>query len=200
MPNRCALQTDPAKRLLRRTRRALLLSIALAMSACGVPQGGTADSSFAKGSRPYTRADLGTLTYRAVDLILASAPEVSSSTPLVVTTIADVSNIEKSSPLGNIVSDMIRSRLVQDGRIVSEMRMRSAINLAQGEGEMALSRDRRALKPPPAAAAIITGTYAAGATSIYFSLKLISSSDARIISAADFVLSNDRDIIGLLTH
>src|SRR5690242_14122211 len=71
-----------------------------------------ATSSVTLGASPYSRGELGTLTYRAVDPMLAGAPEVTPTTPLVVGSVADAQNVDRTSPLGNIVSDMIRTRLV----------------------------------------------------------------------------------------
>lgn len=170
--------------ILRRSALVGLLSVALAGCDPNVP----ATSSVTLGSSPYVRGDLGTLTYRAVDLMLASAPQVSADTPLIVASVSDVENMERTSALGNIVADMIRTRVVQDGHTVSEVRLRSAINFNKGEGEFMLSRNRRALMPAPSAAAVVTGTYAADTDSLYVSLKIVSASDARIISGADFVV------------
>jgi FlgO protein len=92
---------------------------------------------------------------------------------------------------------MIRTRVVQDGHAASEIRLRSAVSFNHGEGEFLLSRNRRALMTAPSAAAIITGTYAASAESVYVSLKLISATDARILGPADFVVPV-REVVGLL--
>jgi TolB-like protein len=156
-----------------------------------------ATSTITMGASPYERGDLGTLTYRAVDLMLEGAPEVGTRTPLVVASIADVQNLDSASALGNIVADMIRSRLVQDGRLATEMRLRGAVSFDKGTGEFMLSRNRRALMPPPNAAGIVAGTYAAGFQRVYVSLKLISATDARIMSAADFAVPL-LDVVGLL--
>jgi FlgO protein len=51
--------------------------------------------------------------------------------------------------------------------------------------------------PPPSAAAIVTGTYAAGFDKVYVSLKLISVTDAHILAGADFAVSL-LDVVGLL--
>ena len=91
---------------------------------------------------------------------------------------------------------MVRTRLVQDGRITTEMRLRSAVSFNSKEGELLLSRNRRSLVPPHAAA-IVTGTYAVGFDKVYVSLKLISAADTRIISAADFAVSA-LGVIGLI--
>ena len=164
---------------------------------CGGDPNIPATSSDTIGAQPYGHADLGTLTYRAVDLMLAGAPEVGVSAPLVVASIADVRNLESTSALGNIVADMIRSRLVQDGRVTTEIRLRGAVGFNKGTGEFMLSRNRRALMPPSTAAGIVAGTYATGFQNVYVSLKLMSATDARIISAADFTVPL-LDVVGLL--
>ena len=168
----------------------------LAMTGCADPQV-PATGSMTRGDSPYVRGDLGTLTYRAVDLLLVGAPDVAATTPLVVASIADVQNIETSSALGNIVTDMIRTRLVQDGHATSDMRLGSAVRFDKKQGEFVLSRNRRALVPPPNAAGIVTGTYAVGFEKVYVSIKLISTSDARIVSGADFAVPL-LDVVGLL--
>jgi TolB-like protein len=177
----------------------LLMAVVLPLVVIGCvndPQT-TAISSATIGASPYERGDLGILTYRAVDLILAAAPDVTANTPIIVATISETQHVDRASALGNIVSEFIRTRLVQDGHLASEIRLRSAISFNQGEGEFLLSRDRRALMAPPNAAAIVTGTYAVAYEKVYLSIKLVSATDAHIISAADFVVSI-RDIGGLL--
>lgn len=124
---------------------------------------------------------------------------MTANTPLIVASISDAEHVDRSSALGNIVSDMIRTRLAQDGHTASEIRLRNAISFNRDEGEFLLSRNRRALMPAPNAAAIVTGTYAIGSDTIYVSLKLVSASDALIISGADFVV-HLRDVWGMLPH
>ena len=172
-------------------RCAFVGSLSLALAGCVDPPG-PATSSITEGPSPYMRGGLGSLTYRAVDLMLASAPSVTTDTPLIVASISDAQHLETSSALGNIVSDMIRTRVVQDGHSASELRLRN-----RGEDEFLLSRNRHALMPAPSAAAIVTGTYAAGSDTLYVRLKLVSASDAHIISAADFVMPL-RDVWALL--
>lgn len=149
-----------------------------------VPATGTT----ASGAPTCVEGDFGFLIYRAVDRILAAEPKLPADTPLIVTSIANVENLEESSALGNIAADLIRTRLAQDGHAVSEFRLRSGLSLKPGRGEFFLSRNSGALMPPPNVAAILTGTYAASFDKVYVSLKLISAVDAHIISGADFVV------------
>ncbi|MGD0106006.1 MAG: FlgO family outer membrane protein [Rhodopila sp.] len=126
-------------------RYSILLFFGLAIAGCVNDTPMPATSSVAIGSSAYIRGDLSTLTYRAVDLILAAAPQVAADTPLVVGSISDIQNVETTSALGNIVSEMIRTRLAQDGHLASEVRLRNAISFNKGDGEFLLSRKSRAL-------------------------------------------------------
>jgi TolB-like protein len=173
-------------------RLATIMPLCLAVTGCmGDPNRGAISST------ALNTPDLGTLTYRAVDIILASSPDVSRNTPLVVASLSDVQNLESSSALGNIVADMIRTRLAQTGHRTSEVRLRAAIDLKQGNGEFLLSRNRASLMSTPNTAAVVTGTYAMSYDRVYVSIKLISATDARIVAGADFVVPL-RDVLGLI--
>jgi TolB-like protein len=174
---------------------ACVLPLCLAMVGCAADRNATATSSTTSGT--YQAGDLSTLTYRAVDLILAAAPDVSRATPLVVASLTDAQNLDTSSALGNIVADMIRTRLAQTGHETSEVRLRNAMSLKTGDGEFLLSRNRGALMPPPHTAAVMTGTYAASYENVYVSIKLISATDAHIVAGADFVIPL-HDVLGLV--
>jgi len=178
-------------------RRALLALL-------GVTASGYADRTTNVATSRATELDaagegtFGPLTYRAVDCILDAAPQVTPATPLVVASLSDVQNLDRSSPFGNIAADAVRSRLAQRGMLVSEIRMRSAMRLNPAQGEMMLSREAGALTRAPGAAAILTGTYAVGIRHVYVSLKLVSRADSRVIAAADFAVPRYADVDGLL--
>ena len=171
-------------------RLRLALPLCFAMTGCG-----TSPAEYFES--PYIRGDLSTLTYRAVDRIVATAPEIARDTPLVVTSLSDTQNLDTSSPLGNIVADMMRNRLVQDGYSTSEIRLRNTVRFQQNEGEFLLSRDPRAVLPARKMAAILTGTYTASEEKVYVSLKLIAVQDAHILAGVDFVVPY-QEVAGLL--
>lgn len=178
-------------------RLAIVMPICLTAAGC-IPDPDQAATSSITPTIPVDQQnDLSTLTYRAVDLILATAPEVTANTPLVVASLSNARNLERSSALGNIVADMIRTRLAQTGHKTSEVRLRSAMSLRKGDGEFLLSRNRNALMFAPTAAAVVTGTYATSYEKVYVSLKLISTTDAHIIAGADFVVPLG-DVLGLI--
>jgi hypothetical protein len=167
---------------------AIALPLALALAGCATDNPTEGTGSVTRGATAYADGNLATLAYRSVDLLLAGAPEVTRNTPLIVSSISDADKVERSSEFGNILADMIRTRLVQDGHSATEIRLRERVSFNGGEGEFLLSRDRRALMRPPFAAAIVTGTYAASFESVYVSVKLVSAIDAHILSGADFVV------------
>lgn len=171
-------------------RFTFVLSLCLAVAGCAT---GPTESS----ASPYILGDLSTLTYRGVDRMVVAATEISRDTPLVVTSLSDAQNLEKSSALGNIVADMIRNRLVQDGYTTTEIRLRNSVRFQKDEGEFLLSRNSRAISPPQNIAAILTGTYTASEEKVYISLKLISIVDAHIIAGVDFVIPYE-EVAGLL--
>lgn len=173
---------------------AVILPLTLAVVGCGN------DNSAAPGRTAYITGDLGTLTYRAVDQIVVAAPGIARDTPLVVTSLSDVQNLDRSSALGNIVADMVRTRLVQDGYATSEIRLRNAVSLQKNEGEFLLSRMPKAILAPQNVAAILTGTYTTTFQKVYISLKFISVSDGRIIAGVDYVVPYEEVSELLLPH
>jgi hypothetical protein len=178
-------------------RFATVVPLCLAIVGCATDPNMLATSSNTISDSSYQQADLRTLTYRAVDMVLAAAPDVSSKSSLVVASLSDAQNLERSSGLGNIVADMIRTRLAQTGHRTSEVRLRNAMSLKNDDGEFFLSRNKGASMPPPNTAAILTGTYAASYQKVYVSIKLISATDAHIVSGADFVIPLV-DVLGLI--
>jgi hypothetical protein len=164
---------------------AAAVALPLLVAGCSIGSGGNSASA---GARPETHGDLGSLTYRAVDRLVAAVPDLALGKAVVVGSIVDVQRVDKSLAFGSLVADMARTRLVQKGVPVSEMRLRSAVLLDHKQGAIALSNDRDSVKPPPSAVAILTGTFAAGDDLIFVSLKLVDVSDARIVGAVDFAV------------
>lgn len=183
---------------MRRNARWIVLTITLgSLAACG-PYTGFAESSIMQGSAPLA-GRLDASTYRAVDLMLDEAPELLTARgQVVVATIADIQDVNSSTPFGNEISEMVRSRLVQRGVPVTDMRLRTSVKLDRTNGELLLSRDRRALLPPPVATNIVSGTYAVGSSRVYVSLRVIGAADGHLVSAADFVTDRTLDVDQLL--
>jgi len=157
------------------------------------------DVAFSSFTQEAADRELDARTYKAVDAMLDGTPDLlTTKGTVVVGSVEDIQDVNSSTPFGNIISEMVRSRLVQRGLTVTELRVRSSVLLERTNGELLLSRDRRALVPPPIAANIATGTYAVASGKVYVSLKIIGANDARIVAASDFVTERTPDVNRLL--
>ena len=180
------------------TSRRLILAAAPASLLAGCAEL-PASSTVAPAAAAPRQGEIGQLTYRAVDQILASAPQLPPETPFLVATVADLHDLNTSSAFGNLVSEMMRSRLAQRGLLVSEQRLRASMRVDRRQGELMLAREAAALlQRSPRAAALFTGTYAAAGQLVYVSLKLVSATDGRILGGADFAVPRFPEAAALL--
>jgi hypothetical protein len=172
--------------------------MASSLAACQ-PYTDIATSIVAMDAARLIPTDLRTCIYGTVDDMLNQSPLlVATGGPIVVGSIADIQDVNQTTPLGNTIAELVRSRLVQKGLTVTDLRLRARVRLDHAQGEMTLSRDMQAVVPPPIAAEIVSGTYAVGNGTIYVSLKVIAASDARIMAAGDFTLPRTADVDRLL--
>jgi hypothetical protein len=176
----------------------ILIAVAATITVGGCAYTGVADSILA-GAWPTEHSDLAPKVYSAVDAMIEEAPALPrSGSPVIVASVSDITDVDHSTPFGNIIADLMRTRLVQRGLTVTEMRLRSSVRLNRTDGEVMLSRNPRALLRPPAAAEIVTGTYAIGHSQIFVSLKIIEADNARIVAAVDFVTPRSWNVEQLL--
>lgn len=182
------------------TRRTIIFAPALAAVGC---TSGFQDPPVQQSetclleNRPTT--ELGGLTYRAVDRLRSRAiPALTSDTPIIVSSIADAQRLDETSKFGNLIADLVKSRLSQSCLTVAEERLRSRMQLKRNEGEMMLARDPNDIVAPPYYSSVATGTYAAGDERVYVSLKLIRRDSAKIMSSVDFVVWKTPDVSRLL--
>jgi len=183
--------------------RSAAAAILLAALLAGCTYTGFAVDAVQQQEALSTPADLQYPAYRSVDWMvrqLHREPDyvLKGHMPVVVGSIADIADVNHSTPLGNAIADLVRSRLVQHGIPVIDMRLRSAVQLSPSQGELALSRNRHQVYPPPAAGIICAGTYAVARATVFVSLKMMNATNAEILAAADFSLPLSYDVQGLL--
>jgi len=184
---------------MRHSMRVLLTAMAVCVLA-GCASDGVLDEEIQAEEARQAPSHLVHSTYVAVDQMLAQDPTlVAAGSPAVVGSISDIRDVNHSTPFGNIIADLIRSRLVQCKLPVIDMRLRSAVELDRIQGEMLLSREVRNVRhPPPVAAEVVTGTYAVASGTVFVSLKIIEEYNARILAAYDFKIPQTADVEQLL--
>lgn len=176
--------------------------VCLTLAACDSLLVATPQGASVSDGRAFTSAghDIASVTHVAVDRLLAGAPAVGRDVPLFVATFTDVQRIDTSTPFGHLIADQVRTRLAQQGRTVSEVRLRNSIRLHPDQGELVLARTARDLVPARTISAIVAGTYAVGQTTVFVSARLIAASDGRILSAVDFSMPRYPDADHLLRN
>lgn len=134
-------------------------------------------------------------SYAAADhLVQTMNGRLDPAKPLLVTTLADLTNLEESSPLGRLIAEQLVSRLANAGYVVNELKLRQGLLVREGEGQFILSRDGRQIAQAAGAQAVIAGTFTQAKTGIYVNLKMIQASDGRILGAHDYLLPIDDNV------
>ncbi|WMW66508.1 FlgO family outer membrane protein [Nitratidesulfovibrio liaohensis] len=127
-------------------------------------------------------------TYAADALHAVMASRVSTGSPILVATLADVDNLERSTPFGRVTMQQVASRLGQHGYRVLEVRMGRAMTFTP-QGEFLLSRDAtRLMQSEYDAQAALVGTYSLAGGTAYVSLRVVRLDDAAVMAAYEYHL------------
>lgn len=173
-------------------------SIALGLAACAEPPKPAVDlvtsSPVAAPASPLFASQA------AADALLRNLgqrPDLRQ--PILVASLVDVNDLNRSSAFGRMTSEQIGARLANNGVPVVEVKLRDNILVQEGRGELALSRNAREIARARNAQAIVVGTYALGARTVFVNLRLLATVDGRVLSAHDYALPMTADVAALLT-
>lgn len=165
---------------------ARILVLAFVLAGCASP-------------RAYeTEAASGALiaaNYRATDSLVGTArTRLEPDKPIIIATIVDIDDLERSSTLGRFVSESVSARLTQNGYKMVEMKFQNAVYMKSGEGELMLTRQIREIASSHRAQAVVVGTYSRAATAVLVNLKIVSPETNTVIAAHDYPLPMSRDV------
>ena len=132
-----------------------------------------------------------------MDALLANAP-LDAQHPVMVATLVQVDRLSESSRLGRIFSEQIAGRMVQRGVRVVELKLRDSVALQRDQGELLLSREVREVSQSHDAQAVVVGTYAASASALYISLKLVTPVGNTVVAAHNYAVPMDENVRVLL--
>lgn len=185
---------------------AAALVLAASLAACGSSNDtGTFDSTsagkpaFDPGTSATVSASPLFASYAAADALMRNLghfPDLKK--PILVATLVNINDLQSSSAFGRMSSEQIGSRLANSGLPVAEIKLREAILVEEGRGELMLSRDARAIARARGAQALVVGTYATGKDAVYVNVRLVSAMDGRILSSHDYVVPMTRDVVALV--
>ncbi len=134
-------------------------------------------------------ADMIGVSYHAADVLTTQASYLKTDLkPIVVTSIANITNLNSSSAFGLMMSEQIGGRISQFGFPVIDIRHRKDIKVREKTGEFMLSRDVQKISRQYVAGAVLVGTYATGKDKVFVSTRLVRPEDNRILASYDFTL------------
>ena len=150
-------------------------------------------------AEPSDDIDLVSNSHRVTERLIDTSQQIlDPDKPIIVASLVNVTDFEKSSVLGQIVGEQISSRLTQLGYTTREMRFRGNILIREGSGELALSRDAQKIRDEQEAQAVIVGVYAVAENAVYVTLRLIRAHDSSVLSSFDYSLPKNDNISSLL--
>ena len=139
--------------------------------------------------------------HRAGDALISIArSELDAERPIIVATVVDIDDLERSSTLGRFVSESVSARFTQNRYRMVEMKFQNAVYMKRGEGELMLTRQIRDIASSHQAQAVIVGTYSRGASTVFVNLKVVRPESNVVIAAHDYSLRFNRDVCMMITR
>ena len=141
------------------------------------------------------------LSHRIADSLVQQAyPPLSPRNPyqpILITTLVDNNELEKTSTFGRIVQEHMTSRLVQLGYTVKEIKLRKDLVIQPQSGETMLTRQLDYIKPTQAAQAVSIGTISHTNRTMYINTRLVNPKTSTIISSQDHKLCMDDTVLAM---
>lgn len=121
--------------------------------------------------------------------------------PILVATLANLENLDDSSPFGRVATQQVASRLGQLGHAVVESRLQKELIIDPRTGEMLLSRDATRLAHTGQYAwGALVGSYSQTAQTVFVSMRIVRLADGVVMAATEYRLSNAGDVHRLLAN
>ncbi len=151
-------------------------------------------SPFAAGS-PLTKAN-----FQAADTLHAAlAKRINRNSPMLVASLVELNDFDRSSTFGRLVSQQVGSRLGQYGYTVLDVRLGSDLVARRQKGEFMLTRETaRMLETRYAAQAVLLGNYVVARNEVFVSLRVLRLDDRSIVAAHEYSLMNSGVVRTLL--
>jgi hypothetical protein len=130
-------------------------------------------------------------SYTAADRLLQSITpfgEPFEERRFLITTIADLDDLEESTALGRLISEQLAVRFAQRGYTVLEPKLGHYLMLRTHTGELVLSRETRDFLLTQQVNTVVTGTYAIGKDTVYITLKMLDAKESQVIASYAYTL------------
>lgn len=146
-------------------------------------------------SRAVKDSDIIQESYHAAE-VLQSASEsprgvhgaLERFRPLMMASFVNIDNVQASSTFGRMLAEQVGSYFTQHGYDVIELKLRNDLFIKEETGELMLSRELKDITQQHDAQAVIVGTYAVAADTVFVTAKVIRALDGVILGSYDYML------------
>lgn len=177
----------------------LLLSVVAAMAGPGATPRQPAQIEASLAAFPQGSLLTGTSQMAADALHQVMAGRVSKDSPVLVTVMVELDDLQKTSTFGRVVMQQVGSRLSQYGYRLVESRLGQNMIIRPREGEFMLTREvARLMQTQYAAQAVLVGSYVETPVTVYCSLRLIRLDDGAVVGAYEYQLPNSGEVRSML--
>lgn len=117
---------------------------------------------------------------------------------ILVTSLANIDNLEDSSSLGRLIGEQLSIRFAQHGYTVIEPKLQQDLIMIPRTGEFIFSRQAVEIARQQNIDMIVAGTYATAQDQIYITLKMLNCQNAKIMSSYAYTLPLGPNTLALL--
>jgi TolB-like protein len=117
---------------------------------------------------------------------------------VIVSTFVNLNDLYETSGLGRLMSEQLMGELQKRGVEIIDARISTSLQVSEGFGEYALSRDMNQLGYVHAAQAVVVGTYSVAADEITVNARLLNQGNGAVLSSAGIVFPADKLVAALL--
>ncbi|MBC8318383.1 MAG: hypothetical protein H8E41_10800 [Desulfobulbaceae bacterium] len=117
---------------------------------------------------------------------------------VIVTTFVNLNDLYETSGLGRLMAEQLMGELQKRGVEIIDARVATSLQVSEGFGEYALSRDMNQLSYVHAAQAVVVGTYSVAADEIAVNARLLNQGNGAVLSSASIVFPTDNLVAALL--
>jgi TolB-like protein len=161
--------------------------------ACAALAAGLAGCATAGGGSGLIAAN-----YAAADrLVEVARAQLDPARPIIVATIVDIDELERSSTLGRHISESVSSRFTQHRYRMIEMKFQNSVYMKKGEGELMLTRELREIASSHQAQAVIVGTYSRARDTVLVNVKIVQPESNVVLGAVDYPIGVSRDVCSM---
>ena len=138
-------------------------------------------------------------SYAAQMLLNKTNGAIKKDVPLIIASFVDSNDLNYTTNLGRLLAEQFSTQFINNGYKVVELLLRNNLYITTKGGEFLLSREIKdlSLKQHNAQAALV-GTYVTGVNQVFINAKIVDISTNVIISALDFAIPLDPNVIRML--